>query len=77
MGESMRCPFCGWIGATRTESVCEYLAARPGDPAGRALASQTDRFECEVCRQVWDEEVYRRAVDRPTPVAVADRPGSR
>jgi hypothetical protein len=75
MGESMRCPFCGCTGATRTESVCEYLAGT-GPPGHRSLLSQTDRFECEVCRQVWDEEVYRRAADGPA-AAVANRPGPR
>ncbi len=63
MGESLRCPFCGWIGGRRTETVCEYLPAGSGPPTppGRGpLARQVDRYECEVCRQEWEEETYRR-----------------
>jgi predicted RNA-binding Zn-ribbon protein involved in translation (DUF1610 family) len=60
MATSMRCPFCGRGGATRTESVREYLAppaaAVPGQ-RGR-LVSQTDRYECEHCGLSWDEVAY-------------------
>ena len=72
MGESMRCPFCGMIGATRTESVCEYLnpptAAAPTQRG--PLLSQTDRYECENCRHSWDEVAYRRPVSEGQRVLV-------
>jgi predicted RNA-binding Zn-ribbon protein involved in translation (DUF1610 family) len=63
MGESMRCPYCGWVGATRVESVREYSAcgAPPGLELRGRLLSQTDRFECEQCGETWDEMTYRRA----------------
>ena len=71
MGESMRCPMCGWTGATRTASVCEYQAAAGGtNPVtGRRLMSQTDTYQCDKCGGTWDEEAFRRegecgAVDR-------------
>ena len=59
MGDSLRCPFCGWTGtARRTESVCEYLPGDGETPSGHGpLARQTDKYECEVCRQVWDAVV--------------------
>jgi hypothetical protein len=59
MGESMRCPMCGWTGATRTASVSEYETAGPG--MARTLVSQTDTLECDKCGRSWDEETFRRA----------------
>jgi hypothetical protein len=53
MGESIRCPLCGWIGATRTASLCEYSPM----PV-RKLVTQTDTFECNSCRGTWDEETF-------------------
>ena len=63
MGESMRCPYCGHTGATRTESVCEYQSPiGRGEPSQRGpLVSQTDRYECEHCRRTWDEVAFPRA----------------
>jgi hypothetical protein len=62
MSDSLRCPFCGWTGAARrTATECEYLP--DGGPASEGpgpLLRQTDKYECEVCAQVWDEETYRR-----------------
>jgi len=71
MGESVRCPYCGWTGATRTASVCEYLAAPAGGgiaaPPRGPLVRRTDQFECEHCRRAWDEETFRR---RPASAGV-------
>jgi hypothetical protein len=60
MGESMRCPFCGWTGATRVQSICEYQRTE-GTAYRGPLLSQTDRYECGECRRKWDELAYRRA----------------
>jgi hypothetical protein len=60
MGESMRCPFCGWTGATRVQSICEYRRAHLAAYRG-PLLSQTDRYECEECHRKWDEVAYRQA----------------
>ena len=68
MGESMRCPHCGATGATRVESVCEYLP-RPGGPGRGRLVRQTDHYECDRCHQQWDEESYPLPARR-VPVAV-------
>jgi hypothetical protein len=62
MGESMRCPFCGWTGATRVESICEYQQAAGAAYHG-PLLRQTDCYECEECCRTWDEVAYRRAPD--------------
>jgi hypothetical protein len=72
MGESIRCPYCGHTGATRTESVCEYQPSIGGDhPTQRGpLVSQTDRYECENCRQTWDEVACRRATAEARRVPV-------
>jgi len=59
MGESMRCPFCGWTGATRMESIREYQQSA-GVAYRGPLVSQTDRYECEHCHRTWDEVAYRR-----------------
>lgn len=66
MGASMRCPYCGATGATRTESLCRYEPPRPvvGPPGRGRLLSQTDRFECEVCKREWDEVAYPKAETR-------------
>jgi hypothetical protein len=70
MGESMRCPFCGATGASRTESLCRYEPTPAAGPTGRGrLLSQTDRYECEVCKQEWDEVAYPRA-PQVSPVSV-------
>jgi hypothetical protein len=72
MGASIRCPFCGATGATRTESLCRYEPppqATVGPPVRGRLVSQTDRYECEVCRREWDELAYPKA-ETPTRVTV-------
>jgi hypothetical protein len=61
MGESMRCPFCGWTGATRLESICEYQRVAEWSAYRGPLLSQRDRYECEECRRRWDEVAYRRS----------------
>ena len=63
MGASMRCPFCGATGATRTESLCRYEPPRSaaGPPVRGRLVSQTDRYQCELCKLEWDEVAYPKA----------------
>jgi hypothetical protein len=74
MGASIRCPYCGATGATRTESLCRYEPPRPaaGPPVRGRLVSQTDRYECEVCKRAWDEVAYpRAAAETRVPVEAA------
>jgi hypothetical protein len=56
MTDSLRCPFCGWTGAARRiENVEAPLAGT--SPADRDRpAGEPDKFECEVCRQVWVDD---------------------
>jgi len=71
MGESMRCPFCRWTGATRVESVCQYQSQPAAALAHRGpLVSQTDRYECERCRRTWDEVTYRQPASAALRVPV-------
>jgi len=55
MSDSLRCPFCGAIGG-RPLSLGHGDDGRAGtgDPAA-------DHYECEVCRQVWDDRTAPKA----------------
>jgi hypothetical protein len=58
MSDSLRCPFCGWTAAARPTRVVDDST----DPGKRGSATlPTDRYECEVCRQVWDERTQPQA----------------
>jgi hypothetical protein len=57
MSDSLRCPFCGWTAAARPTRATDDGT----DSTKRGSATlPTDRYECEVCRQVWDDRPQTR-----------------
>ena len=52
MVESLKCPFCGWTGAAKPIRTGDEPAA--GVKRGTATGP-ADAYECEACRQVWEE----------------------
>jgi len=85
MSDSLRCPYCGWTGAARrTETLCVDVPTDAPAAAGRGpMVRQIDKYECEVCRQVWEDECFRRPQSagarradgrQPRPAAASHEP---